>query len=257
MEMPARLGSGRAGEKQPRSKVGGGRLPPMTRPWETVETVDTHEGAMTLLRRGERELLITIDGRVLMNGVASRSEIRLAELACAALAAHPTPRILLGGLGLGITLKAALECLGPGARITVAELNHAVVRWCRGPAADLNGSALSDPRVEVRVADVADLILAAASSHARLDAIVLDLYEGPHEATQGRDDPFYGPEALLRAREALAPGGVLAVWSEEPDRAFERRLDRAGFRTERRRAGKGGRRHAIYLARAGQHRPRG
>lgn len=224
----------------------------MTRPWQTLETVDTAEGPLTLSRRGERELLITIDGRVLMNGVANRSELALADLACAELArtARPTPRVLVGGLGLGFTLRATLDALPADARVTVVELNDVVVRWCRGPAAVLTDDALQDPRVTVQIADVSGVIAAAARDHAVYDAILLDLYEGPHEATQHRRDPFYGAAALRTTRAALAGGGIFAVWSEEPDRAFEKRLDKAGFQTDRRRAGKGGRRHVIYLARS-------
>ncbi len=221
----------------------------MTRPWINLETVDTAEGPLALLRRGEREFLITIDGRVLMNGVANRSELALAELACGALK-HPAPQVLVGGLGLGFTLRAALDALGPDARITVAELNEVVVRWCAEPAAPATDHALGDPRVNVRVADVAKVIAAAARDRAKYDAIILDLYEGPHEATQRHNDPFYGARALQATRSALAAGGVFAVWSEEPDKPFEKRLTQAGFRTDRHRAGKGGRRHVIYLARS-------
>lgn len=224
----------------------------MTRPWQTLDTVDTPEGPLVLARRGEREFLITIDGRVLMNGVANRSELALANLACSepAIAALPAPRVLVGGLGLGFTLRAALDVLPAGARVTVAELNDVVVRWCRGPVAVLTDNALEDPRVEVQVADVAKTIATAASKHTPYDAIILDLYEGPHEATQRANDPFYGATALRTTRAALRKGGIFAVWSEEPDKPFEKRLDKAGFRTDRRRAGKGGRRHVIYLARS-------
>lgn len=225
----------------------------MTRPWKTLETVATDDGPLSLSQRGPREFLITIDGRVLMNGVANRSEVALAELACAALEApsrRPAPRVLVGGLGLGFTLRAALDALPADARITVAELNEVVVRWCRGPLAELTERALEDPRVAVEVADVARLIAdAARGPRASYDAIILDLYEGPHEATQRRGDPFYGAKALATTRAALRAGGIFAVWSEEPDTPFEKRLDKAGFRTARRRAGKGGRRHVIYLAR--------
>ncbi|MFH2005918.1 MAG: spermidine synthase [bacterium] len=224
----------------------------MTRPWETLDRVDTPEGPLVLLRRGARELMITIDGRVLMNGVANRSELALAELACAPLHDNPAPAVLIGGLGLGFTLRAALNALPASARVTVAELNETVVRWCRGPAADLTAHAVDDPRVRVELGDVAAMIARTAKappSRNRFDAILLDLYEGPHEATQRRDDPFYGPTALGRTRAALTPDGIFAVWSEERDAAFEKRLVTAGFQVERKRAGRGGRRHVIYLAR--------
>ncbi len=226
-------------------------LRPMTRPWQHLETVDTAEGPLVLSQRGEREFLITIDGRVLMNGVANRSELALANLACAdpKVVARSTPRVLVGGLGLGFTLRAALDALPPAAQITVAELNEVVVRWCRGAVGAATDNALEDPRVTVQVADVARVIATAARKRTPYDAILLDLYEGPHEATQRSNDPFYGAQALRTTRAALSRGGVFAVWSEEPDKAFEARLAKAGFQAERRRAGKGGRRHVIYLAR--------
>ncbi len=223
----------------------------MTHPWKNLETVDTAEGPLALSRRGDREFLITIDGRVLMNGVANRSELALAELAChhPALADRSNPRVLVGGLGLGFTLRAALDALPAGAQITVVELNEVVVRWCRGPVSIATDGALEDPRVTVQVADVARVIATAARKRTAYDAIILDLYEGPHEATQRSNDPFYGAKALDTTRDALSRGGIFAVWSEEPDKAFEGRLTKAGFQTDRRRAGKGGRRHVIYLAR--------
>ena len=123
------------------------------------------------------------------------------------------------------------------------------MEWCRGPLADLTGKAIDDPRVEVVVADVARTIRAAPK--ASLDAIVLDLYEGPHEATSHESASLYGAAALQRAWKALAPDGVLAIWSEDPNPAFERRLETAGFRARRHRAGKGGRAHIIYVGMRG------
>ena len=225
----------------------------MTRPWRLVDAAETAEGRLELRQRGERDFVITVGGRVLMNGSASRSEEALAQAACAGLSAPGgRPRVLLGGLGMGLTLRAALDALPRGARVVVSEIDPTIVAWCRGPLASLHGRALDDPRVDVRVADVAGVIARTAAEADRrpaasFDAIVLDLYEGPRGAAQAAD-PLYGAAALEQTRRALAPGGVLAVWSEEPDAAFERRLTRAGFRTDRRRPG-GGPRHAIYLAR--------
>jgi spermidine synthase len=230
----------------------------MTRPWRLVDAAETPEGRLELRRRGERDFVITVGGRVLMNGAASRSEEALARAACAGLdRPGGRPRVLLGGLGMGLTLRAALDALPAKARVVVAEIDSTIVAWCRGPLAPLHGRALDDRRVEVRVADVSEVIAeviarAAAETEdgidARFDAIILDLYEGPRGAAQAAD-PLYGDAALVRTRRALAPGGVLAVWSEEPDAAFERRLAAAGFRAERRRPGGGGPRHAIYLGR--------
>jgi spermidine synthase len=214
----------------------------MAVPWKTLAVVETPEGPLELRQRG-RDHLITVGGRVLMTSAAHRSEVELARLACAALPARP--RVLVGGLGMGFTLRAALDALPAGATVEVAELNPAVAAWCRGPLASLSGDALADPRVTVRIGDVAGFIRAA---RARYDAIILDLYEGPNAATQTAGDPFYGDAALAATRAALRPGGLLAVWSEDPDEIFERRLARAGWKLTRRRSGKGGRAHVIYLA---------
>ena len=152
--------------------------------------------------------------------------------------------MLIGGLGMAYTLRAALDAFGPGARVVVAELTPAVIDWCRGPLAALTAGAAADPRVEVLVADVAKEI---GRARGRYDAILLDLYEGPNAATQRKDDPFYGPAALAASHAALRPGGVLAVWSEDPDAGFARRFGAAGFAVTTHRAGKGGRAHVVYL----------
>jgi spermidine synthase len=227
----------------------------LTRRWQTLACADTPEGRLELRRRGESELVITIGGRVLMNGAAHRSEAALAELACRPIAGRPQPRVLLGGLGLGYTLRAALDALPRRASVTVAEIDPVIVEWCRGPLAELAGRAIADPRVAVEIGDVAAAIARAAAADptgpGAFDAILLDLYEGPRtppRGRDGRDDPLYGRAALARVRAALRPGGVFAVWSEESDAAFEARLTAAGFTWERRRPGRGGPRHAVYLA---------
>jgi spermidine synthase len=217
----------------------------MTRPWHTIARVDTSEGALELRQRGDRDFLITIAGRVLMTSQARRSEEALATLP---LRDRPPPRlrqVLVGGLGMGYTLRAALDVLPRDTRVTVVELNADVAAWCRGPLAPLTDAAVADPRVTMDIADVADHL--ARAPRGAYDAILFDLYEGPHSATQSADDPLYGPTALARVRAALAPGGVFAVWSEEADARFERRLAEAGFRMEKHRAGRGGRAHVVYL----------
>jgi len=213
-------------------------------PWKTLATVATAEGALELRQRGEREFLIVIDGRVLMTTRDRRSEQALATLACAALTGRP--RVLIGGLGMAYTLRAALDVLPAGAEVAVAELTPAVDAWCRGPLAPLTGAAVLDPRVAVVIDDVAAVI--AGAPRGRYDAILLDLYEGPHAATQRADDPFYGSAALGRSHAALAPGGSLAVWSEEPDDAFARRFEAAGFDVATHRLGKT-RSHIVYVGR--------
>ena len=216
----------------------------MAKPWRTVDTVATAEGALELRQRDAHDFLIVIGGRVLMTSTARRSEEELATLAAGAVPGRPRPSVLIVGLGMGYTLRAALDAFGPGARITVAELTPTVIDWCRGPLAALTADAASDPRVTIVVADVAKVI---AAGPARYDAILLDLYEGPNASTQRKDDPFYGPRALQRSHTALRPDGVLAVWSEDPDAGFKRRFAASGFAVTTHRAGRGGRSHIVYL----------
>ena len=218
--------------------------------WRIVDSIETDEGLLDLRQRGETDFLITIDNRVLMNSSANRSEIVLSELACAPLKETANPRVLVGGLGMGFTLKAALDTRPPDAEVVVAELNPIMVTWCQGPIAQLTGGAVDDPRVAVVIFDVAKVIGEAAKKGGehRFDAIILDLYEGPYEGDQGRGDYLYGKKALEASRAALKPGGVFAVWSEDPDQAFEKRLQAAGFSINRQRPGRGGRRHVVYIA---------
>ena len=228
----------------------------MARAWETLDRVDSEAGPIELRRRAKGDFLITIGNRILMNSRAHRSEVALAELACRHLRGVRHPAILIGGLGMGYTLRAALDLLPADARVIVAEINPAIVDWCRGHLAELTGDAVADPRVEVRIENVVATIERAASDNAaKLDAIVLDLYEGPGTDTAPRDDPFYGERTLREIRRALNAGGVLAVWCEEPCAAYEQRLRAAGFTVERRRPGRGGLRHAVYIVtRFGEHR---
>jgi spermidine synthase len=185
-----------------------------------------------------------------MNSSANKSEIVLSELACNSLINKNNYRVLIGGLGMGYTLKSALDNLPGDTRVVVAELNPIVVKWCRKPLAHLTEKAVEDPRVVVKIADVSSLIRKAAKQggDSRFDAIVLDLYEGPSEAAKERSAHLYGVTALKLSGSALMPGGVLAIWSEDSDRAFEKRLLRAGFSFERKRPGRGGR-HVVYIAR--------
>jgi spermidine synthase len=223
----------------------------MAKPWRIVDRAAAAEGLLDLRQRGETDFLITIDGRVLMNSSATMSEVVLAELACEPLKNKKNVRVLVGGLGMGYTLKAVLDNLAAGARIVVAELNPIIVEWCRGPLAHLSDGAVDDPRVKIVIDDVAALIRHAAlkGKGSRFDAIILDLYDGPHAGAPGRGRYLYGNRALASGRSALRAGGVLAVWSEDPDEAFERRLKTAGFSVNRQRPGRGGRRHVVYIAR--------
>jgi len=222
----------------------------MTQPWQTIDKVDTPDGVLELRRRGERDFLILINNRVLMNSSANRSERALGELACRMMSGRPRPRVLIGGLGMGLTLRSALDALPASARVVVAELNPVVVAWCRGPLAGLTKNVVDDPRVLVVIGDAAAAIAKAMQpGEERFDAIIIDLYEGPHAATDERNDPFYGSHALKKTSAALSLGGVFAVWGENSDVAFERRLAVAGFSVDRQRPGKGGLRHVVYFAR--------
>jgi spermidine synthase len=224
----------------------------MAQPWQTIDKVDTLDGVLELRRRGERDFLILINNRVLMNSSANRSELALGELACKAVATRTRPRALIGGLGMGLTLKAALDCLSSEATVVVAELNPVIVTWCRGPLAGLTGSSVDDPRVTVEIDDVAGVIARTARADAKkFDAIIIDLYEGPHARTDAISDPFYGLGALKKTADALFPAGVFAVWGEAPDAGFEKRLTAAGFSFDRQRPGRGGMRHVVYIARKG------
>ncbi len=219
----------------------------MAQPWTVVDQLPTPEGALELRQRGPKDFLIVVGGRVLMSSSAFRSELALAEFACKPLIGKIKPRVLIGGLGMGYTLRAALDMLPADAEVTVAEINERVVQWCRGPLAGLANDALGDARTQLHVGDVAALI---AQSRACWDAIVLDLYEGPHEASQRPDDPFWSKPALSRTYAALAPGGVLAVWAEDLDPHFVHRLQTGGFGTvDVHHPGKGGRRHTVYVGR--------
>jgi spermidine synthase len=216
-------------------------------PWRTIESVETPEGRLELRQRGTRSFLMTIGGRVLMTSEAHESEEALARMACEVLAGRRAPRVLLGGLGMGFTLRGVLDHLPAKAAVTVVDLNRHTVAWCRGPLAALTANPLGDRRVEVRIADVARVI--AEARPGQFDAIVLDLYEGPHEATGRPSHALYGLTALARTRAALREDGVLAIWSEERDGPFEGRLGAAGFQVESRRTRAGqGRAHTVYLA---------
>ena len=223
----------------------------MAKPWRIVDSVDTDEGLLDLRQRGETDFLITIDGRVLMSSSATMSEMVLAKLACESLRNKKNPRVLVGGLGMGFTLKAALDNLPADAAVLVAELNPIMVKWCRGPIAHFTGAAVDDLRVKVVIDDVAAVIRNAAmkGKGRRFDAIILDLYEGPHGGAPGRGEYLYGDRAIELCSAALKAEGIFAVWSEDPDKAFEKRLKAAGFSVNRQRPGRGGRRHVVYIAR--------
>ncbi|MDD2899923.1 MAG: spermidine synthase [Desulfuromonadaceae bacterium] len=222
----------------------------MAQPWKTIECIPTEEGNLELRQRGEKDFLITIGSQILMNSMSNRSEIVLGQLGCSHLKESGDARVLVGGLGMGITLRAVLDALPATAHVIVAELNPAVVSWCRGALAALTGNAVSDPRVTVELGDVARLIRRTAvdGGDSRFDAIVLDLYRGPHAKTHHSDDPLYGSRAIENMRAALKPCGAVAVWGENYDESFDKRLQGAGFTVTTDRPGRGGLRHAVFLA---------
>ncbi|KQP10983.1 spermidine synthase [Methylobacterium sp. Leaf99] len=218
-------------------------------PWVALDTapIPGTTDELRLLQRGH-EFLIRIGRDDLMNSRLSGSEEALATLTAARIGGRAGAKILIGGFGMGFTLRAALDALGPDARLVVAELVPAVLAWGRGPLAHISADSLSDPRVEAREADVAGLIRSSALAW---DAILLDVDNGPEGLTRAENDRLYDAGGLAAARNALRPGGVLAVWSAHPDPAFTQRLVRAGFAVEAVpvRAGRGrGARHTVWLA---------
>ena len=218
-------------------------------PWIQLDTAMVSGGGseLRLMRRGN-EFSIMAGAVTLMNSRMSSSETALAELACDRLRGRRNCRILIGGYGMGFTLRAALAGFGSDARVLVAELVPAVMEWARGPMAELTADCLSDPRVSVREADVGSVI---APARAAFDAILLDVDNGPDGFSRSANDRLYDLHGLEAARKALRPKGLLAVWSAAPDRAFAGRLGRAGFDVDEIKAranrGRGGR-HIIWAA---------
>lgn len=218
-------------------------------PWSRIDTAEMPGGgALRLMQRGD-EYSIMLGSNELMNSRLSGSEEALATLTRERMRHHPRPRILIGGLGMGFTLRAALDTMGEEARITVAELVPAVVAWARGPMSGIFGSCLEDPRVTIHEGDVGPLI---ASQDGTFDAILLDVDNGPEGLTRKANDGIYDAHGLRAAHRALRPGGVLSVWSSGPDRMFTKRLNQAGFTVDeikiRARGKKRGARHLIWLA---------
>lgn len=202
---------------------------------------------LRLVQRGA-EFSIMLGGNELMNSRLSGSEEALATLACAKILPRPNARLLIGGLGMGFTLRATLSVLDHDAEIIVAELVPAVVEWARGPMAQHHGNSLSDQRTQIVTEDVAKLI---RDSNGGYDAILLDVDNGPDGLTKNANDHLYSNDGLARSWCALRTGGVLAIWSAAPDKAFASRFAMAGFDVEeaevRAHKGKSGARHIILL----------
>jgi spermidine synthase len=217
--------------------------------WTLVDAAQIPGGGgdLRLLQRGS-EFSIKLGQGELMNSRVRGSEEALARLGCAKIETRERARVLIGGLGMGFTLRAALAQLGAEAEVVVAELVPAVVLWGRGPLAALSGDSLADARVTIHEGDVGRLIRAKPAAY---DAILLDVDNGPDGLTRQANDGLYDLGGLRAAWAALRPGGVLAVWSAAPDAAFAQRLRKIGFSVEEvavRANGKRGARHVIWVA---------
>lgn len=220
-------------------------------PRETLATAQIPGGeALTLISHG-RDFIIMLGRDELMGTRMQFSEEQLATLTIEQLEGK-APRVLVGGYGMGFTYRAALERLPKEGRVVVAEIVPEILDWAKGPLADLTGDTLNDPRGSVAIRDVADAINEAGSG-ARYDAILLDVDNGPDGVVRGANDRLYTRTGLAKARDALNPGGILAVWSAAPDPSFTRRLKSAGFDVEARevraRPNNKGPRHTIWFAR--------
>jgi spermidine synthase len=219
-------------------------------PWLQIDTagVPGADVELRLMQRGA-EFSMMLGQNELMNSRLSGSEGALATLACRRIEAVKRANLLIGGLGMGFTLRAALAVLGPDARITVAELVPAVIAWARGPMANIFADSLDDPRASILSADVIEVIQSHASA---FDAILLDVDNGPEGLIRKANDALYNLKGLKAIRRALRPGGVLAVWSSGPNPLFSKRLRDAGFDVDevavRATAKRRGARHVIWFA---------
>lgn len=219
-------------------------------PWLHLDTATMPGGggSLRLMQRGQEYSIMAEGGIELMNSRLSGSEEALARLAAERLGGRPGQRVLIGGLGMGFTLRAALAAWPQDAEIVVGELVPEVVAWARGPMAGVYGGCLEDPRVSVVVGDVRERIVGEGV----WDAVLLDVDNGPEGLTRRANDGLYDVGGLAAARRALRPGGVLAVWSSAPHAVFSRRVRGAGFEVEevRVKAGPGRRKasHVVWVA---------
>ena len=202
-----------------------------------------------VLYQGKDDFSIKIaGGHELMNTRKHGSEDALGRLPCQRLSRPDTARVLIGGLGMGFTLAAVLQAVGPQAEVTVAELIPEVVEWNRGPLGDFSGRPLDDPRTRVHVGDVAKLL---RRQRACFDVIALDVDNGPEGLTKSSNNWLYSAPGIAAAQDALSPGGIVAYWSAGPDQGFHDRLRQCGFLIEETTVhahGNKGPRHTIWLA---------
>lgn len=219
-------------------------------PWIELATATAPQGdTLRLFRRGDEYSIRLEGGNELMNSRLGGSEEALASLALARVAGFPAPRILIGGLGMGFTLRASQAIAPPEARLVVSEIVPELIDWASQHMSSVFGACLSDPRVEIRTGDVGAEIAAADRAY---DAILLDVDNGPDGLTRAGNDALYSNTGLQRTRRALRIGGVLSVWSAAPDASFTRRLSRCGFEVQETsvRAGRAARgpKHVIWTA---------
>ena len=225
-------------------------------PWQLLGRAQTPGGGADLvLYQRDSEFSLKADNRELMNSRVHGSEEAMSRLGCQDLAKHPGALVLIGGLGMGYSVRMALDILGEDARVVVAELAPAVVEWNRGVLADLAGRPLEDRRAELHEADVVQLIRAARGDY---DAIMLDVDNGAEAMVRKGNNWLYSLPGLSATYAALRRGGVLATWSAGPQPAFVRRVRRAGFEVEefkvRARGGsnrRGGAHHVVWIATRG------
>lgn len=219
------------------------------KPRQLIATAVVPGGEELRLFRRADDFMIVLGNNELMSSRMSGSEIALAELTCARISSRAEPHVLIGGYGMGFTLRAALGVLPKSSSVTVAELVPEVISWARGPMAELTGGCLDDQRVKITEDDVAALI---ARARGTFDAILLDVDNGPQGLTRPENDQLYSRGGLAAAKAALNPGGILAVWSAAADAAFTRRLEDSGFAVDqidvRARPNGKGPRHRLWIA---------
>jgi len=203
------------------------------KPTLKLATTHTPDGGEMTLYEHDHDFSIKINGLELMNSRQHESEQELARLGCAHLAGRESASVLIGGLGLGYTLRQALDLLGADAKVVVSELLPAVVEWNRTYLVELNGHALDDKRTELVTGDIFPLI---SQSSGRFDAILLDVDNGPIAMTDAGNQRLYSPEGIQSCKRALRKPGCLVVWSTVPSKAFESRLLNCGFYIRRYRA---------------------
>jgi spermidine synthase len=228
------------------------------KPWEVLGEASTPDGTSIALTKRDREFVILAGGKSLMSSLMHGSEEALAALACSRLRNAVEPSVLIGGLGMGFTLRATLDLLPAGATVLVAELVPAVLEWNRGPLGPLAEHPLKDRRVRVVISNVADVL---KSSRDTFDVVLLDVDNGPAPITSPANVDLYGDSGIASVRKALKDDGVLAVWSARDDRKFVQRLRYGRFDVEvehvRGRLKKGGPHHTIFVARKNRSRTGG